>query len=95
MRQARLDTSYQVTMLATNAHSSVEDPTEIKRTAQDINKLIRYLELRTVSLKYRDMRPGERKATLRKLQSLVFVFPAAGYATLKKFKSQESSIVVR
>ena len=96
MRQTRFDTSYQVTMMATNAPTSVEDPAEIKRMIKSINKLIRHLKLRTVSLKYGDMWPGEKQATLNKLQTLVvFGFSDAGYATLKQYKSQESRISER
>ena len=62
---------------------------------RNINKLVRYLKSRKVSLRYGDMWHGGRQATLTKLHTLtLFGFSDAGYAQLKEHKSQESRIPI-
>ena len=79
LRRTRFDTAYQVAILPTNAPTSTEDPTEIRRTVRNSNKRVRYLQSHEVPLKFGDMWPGGGEATLRKLQTLVlFGFPTLG-----------------
>ena len=95
LRQTRFDVSYHATSLATAASSEIEQVSETKKFIGQVNKLIRTLKARPVSILYGEMwkekGPVSRKMLL---QLTLFGFPDAGYATLTGRKSQESCIPI-
>ena len=95
LHQTRFGVSYQVTSLATCAWSAIDHVSDIKKFAGQINKLIRTLKARPVSILYGEMWMGRKPISRKMLLRLtLFGFSDAGYATLTGHKSQESCIPV-